>query len=258
MANIGSKGILRHIDDPSVTVIGADGSSVANMAGQTWVSDADTSDVDFVRAVVAGKGLHYKGVLHTTDNNLIEFASAGLYFAAQEGHCEVEVMLQFEDASEHAFTFGFNDTVEDNNLPVDITSGTTLTKTATTFCGFVYDGIDATNKDLHCVWVDDDSIGLADANGRVSGQPIRMAGMKPTDAKWLYLKVELQDRGSGNGARATFLAVDHTGFSMERTFNTSVDRDAPLCWHLAAENRSAVGGDIFIKHCNWSQTMPNM
>ena len=257
MANIGEKGILRHIDDPSVTVIGADGSSVANMAGQTWVSDADSSDTDFLRAVVAGKGLHYKGVLTTTDNNLIEFASAGLYFTAQEGHCEVEVMVQFEDASEHAFNFGFNDTVEDDNLPIDL-SGTAFASTATAFCGFVYDGTDATNKDLHCFWVDDDSDVTTDSNGLVGGETLRMADMKPTDAKWLYLKVELQDRGSGNGARATFLAVDHTGFSMERTFNTSVDRDVPLCWHLAVENRSAVGGDIFLRNCNWSQTIPNM
>jgi len=229
MANIGSKGILRHIDDPSVTVI----------------------------AVAAGKGLHYKGVLAATDNNLIEFCSNDLYFTPQEGHCEVEIMIQFEDASEHAFTFGFNDTVEDDNLPIDL-SGTTLAATATEFCGFVYDGTDATNKDLHCVWVDDDSIAQADADGLVDGETIRMAGMAPTDAKWLYMKVELQDRGSGNGARATFLAVDHNGRSMERTFNTSVDRDASFCYHLAVENRTDTGGDIFIKHCNWAQSIPNM
>ncbi len=259
MANIGSKGILRHIDDPQITVIGNDGSSVANMAGSTWVSDsANASHLDFSRAVAVGKGVHYFGVMQANNDDVVlEFASAGLYFTAQEGHCEVEILILFEDASVHAFTFGFNDTVEGGVLPVDL-SGTGLVKASSNFCGFVYDGADATNPDLHCVWVDDDSIGLADADGRVDGQTIRMRSMSPTDAKWLYMKVELQDRGSGNGARATFLAVDHNGYSVERTFNTSLDRDVPLCYHLGVENRDGTGGDVFLKNCNWSQSIPNM
>jgi len=254
MANIGPKGILRHIDDPMITVVGNDATA---MGGKTWNSDSTTSATDFVRAVAAGKGLHYKGIMDTGDDSLLEFASAGLYFAAQEGHCAVETLIQFEDASELAFTFGFNDAVEDGNLPIDLLA-TTLTKTASTFCGFVYDGTDASHADLHCVWVNNDSIGQADADGRINGKTIRMAGMAPTDAKWLYLKVELQDRGSGSGAAATFLAVDHVGRSMSKTFNTSVDRDCPLCYHLGLETRTTTGGDVFIKNCNWEQTIPNM
>jgi len=252
MANMGSTGIQRHIDDPSVTVIAA-----ATATGVTWVSDATGSATDFVKAVAAGKPTHYFGVMDAVDNSLLEFCGNNLDFTAQNGHCAVEIMIQFEDASEHSFNFGFNDTVEDGNLPIDL-SATTLTKTASTYCGFVFDGTDATNKDLYCVWVDDDSIGQADTAGSVDGQEIRMRGMAPTDAKWLYLKVELDDRGSGNGARATFLAVDHLGRSMEKVFNTSVDRDCPLCYHLAIENRTATGGDVFLVNTNWEQTIPNM
>lgn len=259
MANIGSIGILEHIDDPMITVIGDAGDSVSNMAGYTWVSDSAGSHADFIRAVAAGKGLHYIGVMAASDDNVVlEFASSGLYFTAQEGHCAVEILIQFEAASGHAFTFGFNSAVEGGVLPVDFSAATTLTKASSDFCGFVYDGTDATYPDLHCVWVDDSSIGQSDSDGRVDGQTIRMRSMSPTSAKWLYMKVELQDRGSGNGARATFLAVDHNGYSVERTFNTSLDRDVPLCYHLGVENRSSAGGDVFIRHNNWSQSIPNM
>lgn len=252
MANAGSMGILRHIDDPSVTVI-AD----AVAAGVTWLSDAGGSATNFVRAVAAGKGLHYFGVMDAVDDSLLEFAGNNLQFTAQEGHPEIEILLQFEDESEHSFNFGFNDTVEDGNLPIDL-SGTTLTKTADEYCGFVYDGTDATNKNLHCVWVNGGTIGQSDADGLIEGQEIRMRGIKPTDAKWLYLKVSLDDRGSGLGARATFLAVDHTGISIEKVFNTTVSRSTGLCYHLAIENRTAVGGDVFLKHNNWAQTIPDM
>jgi hypothetical protein len=252
MANMGPQGILKHIDDPSVTVIAA-----ASAAGVTWVSDSTGSATDFVKAVAAGKGLHYYGVMSGADNELLEFCSNNLIFAAQEGHCAVEILVQFSSASVPAFTFGFNDTVEDGNLPIDI-SGTTLAATASTFCGFVYDGTDATNKDLYCVWVDDDSLAQSDATGKVGGQTIRMNGIHPTASKWLYLKVELQDRGSGNGARATFLAVDHLGRSAEKVFDTTVDRDCPLCYHFAIETRADTAMYIYLKGCNWEQTIPNM
>jgi len=254
MANVGN-GVLRHIDDPSHAIIAA--AAASGNTGTTWVSDATGSATDFVAAVAAGKGLHYFGVMDAVDNSLLEFAGNWLMFTAQEGHCAVECMIQFEDASEHSFNFSFNDTVEDGNLPIDLLT-TTFTKTASTYCGFVFDGTDATNKDLHCVWVDDDSVGQSDANGSVDGKPVRMSGVKPTDGKWMFLRVELQDRGSGYGARATFLAVDHLGRRAEKTFNTSVDRDCPLCWHLAIENRTATGGDVFLRQCNWEQTIADM
>jgi hypothetical protein len=86
-----------------------------------------------------------------------------------------------------------------------------------------------------------------------------MNGMAPTAAQWLYMKVEMQDRGSGNGVHATFLAVDHTGKSVCKEFNTSVDRDCPLCFYFGVENRSgSATPSIYIKSPNWKQTIADM
>lgn len=252
MANAGSRGIVRHLDDPSITVI-AD----ATAAGVTWVSDAGGSATDFVKAGAAGKGLHYKGVMDAVNDSLLEFCGNDLIFAVQEGHCSIETLIQFEDASEHSFNFGFNDTVEDGNLPMDF-SGTTFTATATDWVGFVFDGIDATNRDLHVAWVRNGTIGQSDSTGKVDGKTVRMSGIAPIDAQWLYLKIDLQDRGSGNGAKATFLAVDHNGRSVEKVFDTTILRSTPFCWSLVIENRSATGGDVFLKCTDWEQTTADM
>ena len=248
MANIGSKGILRHIDDPSVTVIAA-----AATTGVTWSSDADSGDTDFLRAVEAGKGLHYKGVLAATDDNMIEFASNNLLFAGQEGHAMVEVLLQFSGITNLAFNFGFNDDVEeDTGLPAELSSAGAWTSNASTFIGITWDTDYTTNNNLHCFWVD------GDADTATSLADLRMTGITPTAAKWLYMKVELQDRGSGSGVRATLLAVDHNGRSFERVFNTSITRSTPLCWYFAAENRGDTGRNIFLRSCNWEQSIHNM
>ena len=116
----------------------------------------------------------------------------------------------------------------------------------------------ATNEELHCYWADDNVLGMADADSSVDGQTVRMRGIAPTASKWLYMKVEMQDRGSGLGVRATFLAVTHTGASVERVFNTSGDRDVALCYYVCAENRDTGTPDVYIKGTNWEQTIPNM
>ena len=249
MANIGSKVLLCHIDDPSVTVITA----AAGTAGATWMSDADAGDTDFVKAVAAGKGLHYKGILAATDDNMIEFTGNELMFFGQEGHAMAEVLVQFSGITNIAFNFGFNDDAEeDTGLPAELSSAGAWTSNASTFVGITWDTDYTTNNNLHCFWVNGDS----DTSTTLAN--LRLTGITPTAAKWLYMKVEIQDRGSGNGVRATFLAVDHNGRSFERSFNTSVDRTTPLCWYFAAEERDNTGRNIFLRNCNWEQTIPNM
>ncbi len=252
MANMGSQGIIKYVDDPMTTVI-AD----ATAAGVTWVTDAGGSATNFARTVAAGKGVHYIGVMDAADNSLLEFCGNNENFSPQEGNCSVEVLIQFSKPNTLSFNFGFNDTVEDGNLPIDL-SGTTLTKTATEYCGLVFDGVDATDKVMHCVWVDDDTIAQSDSQGKINGKFIRMDGMAPTADKWFYMKVEMQDMGSDSGVRATFLAVDHLGRSVEKVFNTSVDRDATFTYHLAIETRAATASNIYLRGCNWEQTIPNM
>lgn len=255
MANIGPIGILEHIDDPLLTVIGDD---QASMAGKTWISDATGAATNFVRAVAAGKGVHYYGVMNATNDSLLEFASAGLYFAAQEGHCMAEILIQFSSVADLSFSFGFNEGVEEGNMPMEISSSDVVSANAGTYVGLLYDD-DSTDPDyLHCVWVNSSDVGQTDGNGRADGQTIQMKGMAPTAAKWLYMKVELQDRGSGKGARATFLVVDHNGRSVEKSFNTSITRSTPLCYHLAIEERDATGRNVFLRNCNWSQSIPDM
>ncbi|KKM21412.1 hypothetical protein LCGC14_1635700 [marine sediment metagenome] len=251
MANAGSMGILRHIDDPSTTVVAA-----ATATGVTWVSDSTGSGVDFKKAVAAGKGLHYAGNSTATDNEVIEFCGNDLNFAAQEGHCEVEILAQFSTIGAHNFTFGFNDAVEEGAAAMELATDT-IVATASAFVGILYDA-DATNPDLYCVWVNGDTVGQTSAAGSIGGQEIRMRGITPSAAQWLYMKVSLDDLGSGNAARATFLAVDHTGISIEKVFNTTLTRSTPLTYHFVTENRAAAILTTYIKHNNWAQTIPDM
>ena len=250
MANMGSQGILKHIDDSATAIL-----STSEGAGKTWITTG--TGTTFIRAVAAGKGLHYAGVTGGTTTNLIEWCSPLKHFAGQEGHSAMEIMIQFSAVTSLAFNFGFNDDVLDASGLCPVTISTAAwTANAGTFLGFVYD-TGATNNELHCYWANGGTVGMTDADSSVDGQVVRMKGMAPTLAKWLYLKVEMQDRGSGKGVRATFLAVDHLGRSMEKVFNTSVDRTTALDYHYAIESRgSAV--TIYMKGCNWEQTIPNM
>jgi hypothetical protein len=244
MANVGSKGVVRYEETFAVDNIGA-----AAGDGIAWLVSSDTGDTAIARAVAAARGLHATGALAATDDNLIEFCSDQLHFYGQAGHNSAEILFQLDDVANVAFNFGLNDEVLEtsNTLPVEL-SGTTFTSNASTFLGFVYD-TDATNDELHCFWVDDDN----DTSTAISD--LRMIGMAPTNSKWLYMKVEMQDRGSGKGVRATFLAVDHNGKSVEKVFDTSVDRDAGLCFYLGVENRSASAHNVYFKFPAWEQTI---
>jgi len=244
--------MIKHIDDPGITVL----SDTAG-TGITWATSND-SGTSPVRAVAAGKGIHYAGATSASATSMTELCSNDLIFTGQEGHSSMEVLLQLDVVTNVAFNFGFNDDVNDtsNTLPVEL-SGTTWTSNAATFLGFAFD-TDADNDELHCFWVDDDVDCAATSATLVNGKSLRMTGMAPTAAKWLYMKVEMQDRGSGNGVRATFLAVDHNGRSVEKVFNTTVDRDCPLCYYLGVECRGTAAKNIYIKCPNWEQAIANM
>ncbi len=253
MANMGSQGILKHIDDPMVSIMGT-----AAAAGVTWVAEGDAG-TSFVRAVAAGKGVHYAGALSAVNNEMEEFCSNNLMFTGQEGHSAVEVLLQLSAVTAIAVNFGFNDEVLEtgsNSLPMEIGT-TTVSANSASFVGLVYD-TGADSDYLHCCWVDDSTVGQTDSTGKVDGKYIKMDGMAPTASKWLYMKVEMQDRGSGNGVRATFLAVDHLGRSVEKVFDTSIDRDVPLCYYLGIENRGANVVSLYTKSNNFEQTIANM
>jgi len=248
MGNVGSKGIVRYEETFAADNIGTSAGD-----GIAWLVTSDSGDTAIARAVAAGKGLHLTGATYATDNNRLEFLSDQLMFTGQEGHASVEIMLQFDVVTTLAFNFGFFDAVTgaSNVIPAQLSGVTLAGSAADGFLGFVYD-IDATNDELHCTWENGGVVtttALAD---------LRMKGIAPTAAKWLYLKVEMQDRGSGKGVRATFLAVDHNGKSVEKVFNTSVDRDLPLNYYLGVENRGAAVHNVYIRGVAWEQTISDM
>ncbi len=252
MANIGQK-YIEHIDDPMSTIVSeTEGTTI------TWATSKDAGTAP-VRAVAAGKGVHYAGATVGTAADHIEFCTNNLIFAGQEGHCEVECLLQLSSWSYVAVNFGFNDDVLDTSttLPIEVSSAA-ITANAATFVGLVYD-TDMTYDEFHCIWVDDSSVGFTDADSSVDGKSVRLKGCVPTASKWIHLKVQLDDRGSGYGLRATFTVTDHLGRTFARTFNTSVDRDCPLCFYLGVEDRaSASANSIYIRCPNWKQSIPDM
>lgn len=251
MANMGSQGIVKHIDDPSTAIL-----NTSEAGGKTWVSYASTGTA-FTKVVAAGKGLHYAGVTGGSGGDYLEWAGQLLQFSGQEGHSAIELLIQFSSVTALAFNFGFNDDVLETTTTLPVEIGTAAwTANADTFVGFVYD-TGATNAELHCYWANGGTEGMSNANSSVDGKPVRMKGMAPTASKWLYLKVEMQDRGSGKGVRATFLAVDHLGRSMEKVFNTSVARTTALCYSYLVESRGAAI-TTYLKCPNWEQTVPNM
>lgn len=244
MANVGSKGSIRYAETFAADTIGSAGNGIA------WIITSDSGDTDWVRAVNTARGLHAIGVLTTTLANRLEFMSDTLMFTGQTGHSAVEVLLQLSAVTNVAFFFGFNDaaTGPNNIIPVKL-DATTFTQNAADGClGILFD-TNADNDELHCFW------GNGAVKTTTTTANLRMTGMAPTASKWLYLKVEMQDRGSGNGVRATFLAVDHNGRSVEKVFNTSVDRDLPMNFYLGIQERSTTGRNCYIKLPCWEQTI---
>ena len=242
MANVGSKGIVRYVETLASDTIGSGD-------GTAWAvtSDAGTT---FARAVNTARGLHVYGTSDTGSADRQEFTSDVALFTGQTGHSSVEVMLMLGTITNVAFNFGFNDAVTGANsiIPAKIVTDTITGQSANAFLGIIFD-TGADNDELHCFWREsavDTTTSIAD---------LRMVGMAPTASKWLYLKVEMQDRGSGNGVRATFLAVDHKGRSVEKVFNTSVGRTRPFYYYLGVENRTSSARTAYIKLPCWEQTI---
>ena len=250
MANVGSKGIVRYEETFATDTVagGSAGSDGTAADGIAWIGSSDTGNTPFVRAMNTARGLHVSGATDATGaTDMIEFNGDQLMFYGQTGHSAIEIMVQFTDITNMAFNFGFNDEVLDSGAVTPIAlSGTTWASTAGTFVGFVFD-TDADNDNLHCFWVDggtDTTTAIAD---------LRMKGFAPTNSKWLWMRVEMQDRGSGNGVRATLLAVDHTGRSAEKVFNTTVTRTTALGYYFCMANRSASAHTCYIKLPCWEQ-----
>ena len=251
MANVGSKGIVRYEETMATANVTAAGTGVG------WVVSND-SGTDFSRAVNTSRGLHWAGATGAGGTGqMTEVVGDSLMFTGQTGHSSVELLVQFDVITSLAFNFGFNDEVLETgggaSLPMEL-STTTWASNSANFLGFVFD-TDADNDELHCCWVASNVDCSATSATLVDGKSLRMTGGAPTASKWLYLKVEMQDRGSGNGVRATFMAADHTGWSAEKVFDTTVARTTPMCFYFALEARASSQRNCYIKCPAWEQTI---
>jgi len=252
MANSGPKGIVRYEETlvanaVAVAVTGVAGNSGA-ATGIGWLTSIDTGDTAFTRAMSATKGLHLAGSMAATNNNLIELCGDQLMFYGQTGFNAVDVLLQLDTVATVAFNFGFNDDVIEaaNTLPIEGTA-TTMSTNSSAFCGIIYDP-NMDNDELHAYWCDD---GVASTETLAN---MRMQGFSIVADHWLWMRVEMQDRGSGNGVRATFHAAQN-GKTMTKEFNTSVDRDVGLCWYLGIENRAGLARGAYVKLPSWEQSI---
>ena len=205
--------------------------------GIVWLNSSDCGNTAFdLNAGFAGEGTA-RGATDATDNDMIELAH-GLLMWLPQNDPSMEVRMQFDVVTNLAFNVGFNDDALDdsNTLPMEL-SGTTWASNATTWVGLVYD-IDATNADIHAMWVDDDgdsSTAIAD---------LRYTGVVPIAASYGLYRVELR---RGTSATAPAIANLHVipddtepgvGRLSSKRFTSTVDGDAALTPHIGVENRS--------------------
>lgn len=243
MSNASSIGVMEHCE-----WFLTDNISTAAADGIGWLVSSDSGDTAFARAANAARGHHLAGALAATDNNLIELAFDNIAFYGQTGFSAIEVLFQLDVITDIAFNIGFNDDqLEDSNtLPIEL-STTTFTRNANDFIGLVFD-VDATNDDVHCQWADDSALSTeAIAN-------LRMNGCSLVASKWIRARVELEDRGSGNGIRATF-HVSYDGKNFEKVFNTNLDRDVALTPYIGFENRAGTAHNVYVKYVRLCQSI---
>lgn len=243
MANTGSLGCLREVETFDRDDIN---SSAAD--GVRWLTSADGGDTAFARAASAALGRHAAGATAATDDNMIELNGDILDVYGQVGAHALEVLFRVDVATNIAFNIGFNDDSLEasNTLPAELATAT-WTSNASTFVGLVFD-TDATNADVHCFWVD------ADADTSKALADLRMSGATLAAAVWAKARVEIQDRGSGNGVRATF-SFSQNGKTFEKVFDTSVTRSTALVPYIGFENRSASAHNCYVKYIITEQSI---
>lgn len=242
MANSGSLGCIEYTENFLV-----DNVSTGSADGIYWVNSSDGGTA-FVRTVASGKGVCLVGTTAATDNHLHELCGDVLNVYGLDGYNMLEVLFQMDVATTVAINIGFNDDSLDasNTLPAELATATWTTNAAT-FVGVVLDA-DATNVDWHCMWVD------ADSDTSTALADLRMKGATLTAAKWVAARVEIQDRGSGNGVRATF-SIIQDGKSFEKVFDTTVNRATALVPYIGFENRDAIAHAMSIRYIRLAQSI---
>lgn len=229
---------------------GAENIATSVADGVRWLTTADPGGT--VGIIVAdAEGPLAEVALDSTDDDMGELAFHQVTFSAQNGQLmgEARVKISVGTIASLGLNIGFNDdALEDSNtLPAEL-STTTFTSNAGTFIGVVYD-IDATNDDFHCFWVDDDS----DSGEAIAD--LRMTGLAPVLDEWFGVRIVLTDRGSGKGVLAEITVCEEsTGKTVQKRYNTNVDRDALLTFGIWMENRATVAHSFQVDHIHIMQS----
>jgi len=167
--------------------------------------------------------------------------ATNLNFRVQDGSLRLEARVKINVITTISLIIGFNDaTTESSTIPIT-NSADVFTAVANDFIGFSFD-VNATTDVITCAWIDDTA---------VTSTPIgdlQFTGLAPiADTYYTYI-LELQDRGSGNTARAIFSVVDNDGKIYTKEFESTIDRDVPLCGYIAHDNTGSVAHETTIDY----------
>lgn len=232
-AATGYQGFVEVFDDFDHTSI-----STSAAAGVTWLNSSDCGGTAFAlnAGVIGGEGTA-QGATDNTDNDMAELAHGVLmWYGALD--CMLETRVQFSVVTTLAYNVGFNDDALDdsNTLPVEL-SGTTWTTNATTWFGMVFD-VDATNDNIHAMWVDDD----ADSSTAIA--TLRMTGAAPVAATYGTYNVNLYRGTSDTAASIGEVRVtpdeSNPAANYGKRFTGTIDANSAQTPHIAFENRDAV------------------
>jgi len=222
------KGMVRQFDD----FLGD------TLNGDLYVVTVDTS------GTVAVTDVEIDGTVQLdtdTTSGDVAFFATNLNWRIQDGALRMEARVKTSVITTIALNIGFSDaTTESSTIPTTNASDV-FTAVATDWIGFSFD-VNASTDVITCAWTDD---------GAVSTEPIanrQFTGLAPVaDTYYTYI-LELQDKGSGNTAYATFSVIDNNGKMYTKEFANTIDRDVPLCAVIAHDNTGAAAHETTIDY----------
>ena len=176
-----------------------------------------------------------------TDTSDAAQIAGGLNYRVQDGALRLEARVKLDVITNVALVIGFNDQTGESDTVPTTNSSDVFTAVATDFIGFSFD-TNATTDVWTCAWT------VADA---VTAEPIanrQFTGLAPVANKYDTFILELQDRGAGNTAYATFTIITNSGKVYTKEFETTIARDAVLTWYVGHENNTGTTHETTIDY----------
>lgn len=224
------RGVVEYFDD-----------FMGDLLRDEWNITADSGGAVTVVEAVDGE---LKLLNDTTDDD-VSMIALGLNWRAQDGGMGLEIRLRSVNAiNVSAIGLGWTDATTESSLaPSELTCGG-ITTTQSSGMGFLQD-LDAATCNWFVYGVDDDN---DNACGNFD------TGVGPTISEFQTLRIEVQDMGSGNMAKANFF-VDG---NLEKTLLNVVDRDVILTPYVALTNRTAAATDLRVDYVHaWKTRRPH-